>query len=521
VAVVDSPAAAPGDVAMTRGIRSRLKVSEEAAPESEDAAAGLPAEFPTASPGRADGLTAEPKWDGTTAELAAKRTPSDRPSRPMREPVRKPRPQVQSGTLTAGSFDDVEHFDDYRQFLSESMQRDSGEQLPRLALGDRVMIRVRDAQGQPVGDARLAVHALEQAEQSTANEIPASPALAELVTGSDGRAVFLTGMDAPAHGRQFLVSATGPRGGRRVTQLARLDNTPWQIVLPDVSAELPAQLDLALVIDTTGSMSDELEYLKAEIDGIARAVYEMFPQVDQRYALVLYRDEGDQYVTRTFDFTGSLEDFRVKLSAQSAGGGGDYPEAVHLALEQAGNLSWRAGHTARVLFLVGDAPPHNRFSPRTLDAVRAMRSLGVRVYPVAGSGVALEAEFVMRAAAFLTMGQYLFLTDHSGVGLPHAAPHVPEYQVERLDRLMIRMIASELVGKRLAPAEVLAIERGDRDPRLDPGVVPPDQQQVNLVPAAAQYAWSRLGSWMPPRWTILALLVVLAFGFDAVAKLRS
>jgi hypothetical protein len=57
----------------------------------------------------------------------------------------------------------------------------------------------------------------------------------------------------------------------------------------------------------------------------------------------------------------------------------------------------------------------------------------------------------MRTAALLSGARYLFLTDDSGVGLPHAEPHIPFYRVERLDRLIIRMIASELAGRHLEP----------------------------------------------------------------------
>ncbi|MCP4247404.1 MAG: VWA domain-containing protein, partial [bacterium] len=54
-----------------------------------------------------------------------------------------------------------------------------------------------------------------------------------------------------------------------------------------------------------------------------------------------------------------------------------------------------------------------------------------------------------RMAALLTMSQYLFLTDDSGIGGPHAEPHIPCYVVERLDTLLFRMIATELAGHRV------------------------------------------------------------------------
>jgi len=287
--------------------------------------------------------------------------------------------------------------------------------------------------------------------------------------------------------------------------------------LPNASALRPTRLDLALVIDTTGSMGDELEYLKAEIDEIAATAKNMFPNVDQRFALIVYRDEGDQYVTRSYDFTESLSEFRSMLATQRAAGGGDYPEAVHVALEQAGQLNWRDRETARMLFLVADAPPHDRFANRSLDAVQNLRRQGVRVFPVASSGTRLKAEFVLRAASFLTMGQYLFLTDHSGVGNPHAKPHVPEYTVEHLNRLMVRMIAQQLAGRRLVPQEVIAIERGDLSP-LDFRVEPPcnQQRETQVSLTLPRISLQSLSTRFPLRLAALVLIIGGAFAADLV-----
>ena len=414
---------------------------------------------------------------------------------------------IQSGTLTAGSFDDVDRFEDFRRFVCKAVERDIGEQLPRLVLGRRAMIHVADAHGRPVADARVVVRPIGRRRRfGVGSDFQTSAsAVLDLWTGTDGRTMLLTGVDTPSHSGPFSVTVHPPDGSNPVERTMHLDQQPWRIRLPGAAAAPPKRLDLALVVDTTGSMGDELEYLKVEIQSIARRVYEMFPNVDQRYALILYRDDGDQYVTRKFDFTASLASFSATLSDQSAGGGGDYPEAMHLALENAAKLDWRNRDTARVLFLVGDAPPHDRFAQRTLDAVGTLRDRGVRVFPVASSGVKLKAEFVMRTAAFLTMGQYLFLTDHSGVGNSHAKPHVPDYRVERLDRLMIRMIASELSGRRLEPGQALAVRQVERGHRAGPADMPPARRQ-EARPL--------------PRWTILAAVLLGVCIFDSLASRR-
>jgi len=440
--------------------------------------------------------------------------PSPAPSASRPEPSRPPQYRVQSGTLTAGSFDDHERLEDYRHYLSEVLQRDPGEKLPRMDIGRRVAILVENEQGMPVADARVVIRPAEDRQTSQGDS---EPALVDVTTAGDGRAMFFSGIDGAKGRTKLSVAVYSPGGSTPVTQVVGVETPLCRVRLPSVPERHLSRLDLALVVDCTGSMSDELEYLKVEIDSIATTVHRMFPQVDQRYALVAYRDQGDEYVTRTFDFTGSLEQFRSTLSQQHASGGGDYPEAVHLALAEAGKLSWRKEGTARVLFLVGDAPPHEQYFRETIEAVSALRRRTIRVYPVGASGVAEQAEFIFREAAFLTQGQYVFLTDHSGVGDSHAVPHVPDYQVERLDRLMLRMIASELAGRKLPASEIIAIE-GGQSPYAGTRAAPPRREASAPSPAPTPpEAAARLRTaWLPGssamQWTLL-------LGLFAVGKL--
>jgi hypothetical protein len=207
-------------------------------------------------------------------------------------------------------------------------------------------------------------------------------------------------------------------------------------------------LALAFVIDNTGSMGDELRYVQNEVRGIASQVRTLFPSLSLRFGLVLYRDTADSYVTRNFNFTDSLDQFTSNLSAQSAGGGGDMPEAMERGLVDMNQLSYRSGNTAHVAFLIADAPSHDENAQAVLDQANQARRQGTHMYSVAASGIDSKAEYLMRISAEMSHGRYLFLTDDSGVGNTHAEPTIPCYEVQYLNKLMLRAISAEVTGTR-------------------------------------------------------------------------
>lgn len=161
--------------------------------------------------------------------------------------------------------------------------------------------------------------------------------------------------------------------------------------------------------------------LKTEMAALLRRLHREHPSLEIRWGLVVYRDQGDTYVARVHDFTDDFEAFQASLGRQSAGGGGDAPEAVHTAFAAAGQLRWRdAAVVSRVLLHLADAPAHRE---QTLEALRAadrLRTQGTAIYPIAASGVDVDAEFTMRTMAMFSGGQYVFLTDDSGVGNSHS-----------------------------------------------------------------------------------------------------
>lgn len=105
-------------------------------------------------------------------------------------------------------------------------------------------------------------------------------------------------------------------------------------------------------------------------------------------------------------------------------------------------------------FLVADAPPHDQHLQRTLESALDLRRLGVRLYGLAASGVADTSEYLMRLMSMVTGARYTWLTDDSGLGESHAEPKVVCYQVTRLDQLLIRILKSELLGRRVEANEL-------------------------------------------------------------------
>ena len=125
------------------------------------------------------------------------------------------------------------------------------------------------------------------------------------------------------------------------------------------SEERP-RIEVVFVLDTTGSMSGLIKAAKEKIWAIANTLATTKPAPEIRMGLVGYRDRGDAYVTQVTSLTDDLDAVYSKLMAFSAKGGGDTPESVNQALNEAvTKIQWSAGDKVyRVIFLVGDCPPH-------------------------------------------------------------------------------------------------------------------------------------------------------------------
>ena len=183
------------------------------------------------------------------------------------------------------------------------------------------------------------------------------------------------------------------------------------------SAVAKPSVEVAFVLDTTGSMGGLIEGAKRKIWSIATAIVDTNPDADIKIGLVAYRDIGDEYVTKTFDLTSDIQDIYGNLLELKARGGGDWPESVNEALDVAVNkLQWsKASDARRILFLVGDAPPHMDYAqdtkyPKTL-AVAKQRDITVNAV-LAGS--ARDTERVWQDIAQLGNGRFIPIPQDGG-----------------------------------------------------------------------------------------------------------
>ena len=337
---------------------------------------------------------------------------------------------VKPGLLTAGAWDDNLNFDFYLAYLTR-LDASQAPGLPIIPRSNRLEVRVVNAAGAPLGDAKVTV-------------ADATGTLLEAPTRSDGRLFFFPQAVGAQTGDALQITAT--TDGASATSAATVGDDSVSIAIAAAAANPPSALDLALVIDTTGSMQDEIDYLKAEVSDIAARISADFPNVTQRWALILYRDTGDEYVVRTFDFTSSLATFQSRLAAQNAGGGNDYPEAPDQALAALNTLTFSADSVARMAFWIADAPHHDARAAAMVSDFLTAQQKGIHLYPIAASGANDLLEYTMRTAAEVTGGRYLFLTNDSGVGGSHLEPTIPCYFVTTLGRAMVRMAAMELTG---------------------------------------------------------------------------
>lgn len=331
--------------------------------------------------------------------------------------------QPQSGLLTGGEWKDNAHWADWNALYKNHEDWNSYKSNWRIGWDTRISVKVT-ADGKPAANAKVSCKS----------------AAFSSVTDNNGTAYLFfnseKSMIEPIYVEYNSEKKTLDLSGNKTEYTCEFSTA--------ANAEKP--LDLMIMCDTTGSMSDELEYLKAELSDIIKRIKNENANLTTRVSVNFYRDEGDEYVVRPFDFTTNIDTAVSQIKEQSAKGGGDFPEAVHTALNNAVNQHQWNENSVKIMFLVLDAPAHS--DQQVIDSVNnyvaQAAEKGIRIIPVASSGIDKSTEYLLRTMAIQTNGTYTFLTNDSGIGGEHIEPTVGAFNVEKLGDMMARIVGEYL-----------------------------------------------------------------------------
>ncbi|HOY06936.1 MAG TPA: carboxypeptidase regulatory-like domain-containing protein [Saprospiraceae bacterium] len=384
-------------------------------------------------------------------------------------------PAPRAGLLTAGEWNDLHNWNRHWVDLLTDGEINEYEKTYQCYPSQRYTVLLTNAEDFPVTDAYVKL-------STSSGEI-----LWETRTDNTGKAELWAGFFDKKEYTNLRAEAwvNGQKHALGQPKPAKDGINRHQI---QVECNVSKKVDIVWAVDATGSMGDEIEYLKTELLDVIGRAQGHNPELEFRMGTVFYRDKGDEYITKSSGLSPDINQTVEFIRKQFAGGGGDYPEAVHSALEEAiFSQKWNDQAIARICFLVLDASPHADQPEVIASLQRSIREaarLGIRIVPVTASGIQKDTEFLMKFFGLATNGSYVFLTDHSGVGGKHLEPTTDEYKVELLNDLLVRLITEYTSIK---TCEGKSSIRFEDNPEQQQQQTNPDQALYYPNPASTQF----------------------------------
>ena len=399
--------------------------SRTAAPAGPSGAPGLPG--PPGSPGEPRGAP--------TAAPAAMMAEAVAESSSLYDPEPSAEESKSAAFLSAGEIDDNQRWDDYLRYRSEYV----GPPIHEVDVSERYTITVLDSHNRPVPNAKVRVSAGETS-------------VFEGRTYANGQTLFFPLAFPEAEGAETFLLEVEKDGASHSIDVERAEGGQgyeWTVSL-DIDSPMTGgvPLDVLFLLDATGSMTDEINQIKATLLSISARISDLPSRPDLRFGMVTYRDREDEFITRVYDFDHDVQQFSNTIREVAADGGGDGPESLNEALHVAVHEpSWRLENAIRLVFLVADAPPHLDYAQDydyAEEMVEANRR-GMKVFAIASSGLDDQGEYIFRQFAQHTMGRFIFIVyggdGTTGGTTPH---HVGQYTIEQLDDLVVRLVQEEL-----------------------------------------------------------------------------
>lgn len=331
----------------------------------------------------------------------------------------------EAGQLTAGEWNDNDNWG----FFTNLVNSDTIT-FPSFGIDPtrRTAITVKSKDGSPILNAQATL--LDKDGKVLWSAVTNKQGTAYLFNQSDAEAVSVE-IESEGKKQSYELKATAEN-----EQTEKKSESQTLDVTFDGKGKAYKSRDIMFILDTTASMSDEMLFLQSEFSAITNAI----GTDNTRYSVNFYRDEGDDYVTKCSDFTSDVSELQKLLNKESAEGGGDYPEAVAEILDESiFNGGWN-DESVKIAFLIFDAPPHEEKEKTLIAATEEAAKKGIRLVPVAASDSDRETELFGRALAITTGGDYVFLTDDSGIGNSHTEPIIGSYDVRKLYDIIIDIV---------------------------------------------------------------------------------
>jgi Mg-chelatase subunit ChlD len=339
-----------------------------------------------------------------------------------------------SSGLRAGFADDNKQFNYFINFLETY---DSVSHYP-INIRERVVFKISDSKGNSLPNARVRIDAH-------------GTTLCEGKSYADGTFLFFPSEYEPFDYVDVDITFQQQNKSIRVARTGKREiDVTFDILRPEMT-EVP--LDILFILDTTGSMGEEINRLKTTIDIINMNIAALSSRPRVRFGLVLYKDRGDEeYITKIVPFTGDLDEFRDELNKVEADGGGDYREDLQAALDDAlQRVQWNT-RGIRLGFVITDAPPHLDYGQEYTykDAARDARADGIKIFTVGTGGLTVDGEYILRQISQYTYAKYIFLTygekgESEGGSIGSVSHHTgSNFQTDRLEAIIIRFAKEEL-----------------------------------------------------------------------------
>ncbi len=351
--------------------------------------------------------------------------------------------------VRAGEWDDNANYREFQRWIAT----ESDQPFHRVDTSSRQFLVVRDAQGKAVPRCPVTV------EDGRGRRVT-------LTTTAAGRAILFPVAEGLAGSN--LRATANCQNAKATSAFSLAQNDSVVDLKLDARRALPSvyDVDIAFILDTTGSMSEEIAAVKGTIQKVASSLNGSNIRV--RMGMVEYKDRTDAFVTKLYPMTRDLISFSSQVASVSASGGGDTPEdavaGLHAGLTQ---LDWGGSALVKLAFLIGDAPPHLDYQtgPDYAADMRDAARRGIQVFTVAASGMDDLGQVVWRQIAQYTGASSLFVLrggagpQSTGGGDPKSSCGGTQtsFRSGNLDGLILQRIERE-------------IKLIDRDPMRIPGL---------------------------------------------------